>query len=64
MTGDNDKVARHLLIEQTRKETLDEIKQSVVGMIVNGEFIVKKNVPLDGYVVILSDEKYKTLFKE
>ena len=57
-----DNLARRLLIEQTRKEVLDEIKKYEVGFAKGGNIMVRDYE--DGAVFILPMEKYRELFKE
>ena len=61
---DND-IARKLLIEQTHKELTDKLRQYLVGVIVKGEMIVKKNIDIsNGRMFIIPDDKYEELFNE
>ena len=59
---DND-IARKLLIEQTHKELTDKLRQYLVGVIVKGEMIVKKNIDIsNGRMLIIPDDKYQEIF--
>lgn len=58
-----DIIARKLLIEQIRKELIDEMRPYFVGIIVKGKMICRKNVDLsNGRLFILPDNKYEELF--
>ena len=58
-------IARKLLIEQTRKEVLDELKQYTVGAAINGEITVKKDsADWNGLILVIPKEKYAELFTE
>jgi len=58
-------LARKLLIEQTRKELMDEITQYLVGWAHNGELIVKKkSSEWNGFILVIPDDKYKEFFEE
>ncbi len=59
----SDTIARGLLIEQTRKELLDDLEQYVAGKFIDGTFFASKDGRLDGYLIILPDAKYKELFE-
>ena len=60
-----DEIARKVLIEQTRRELLTEIEQYLVGVLVKGEMIVKKNTDIsNGRIFIIPDDKYEELFSE
>ena len=56
-----DNLERRLLIEQTRKEVLDEIKKYEVGFAAGGNIMVRDYE--DGYVFILPIEKCLELFR-
>lgn len=58
-----DIIARKVLIEQARKELIDEIRPYFVGVIVKGEMIIRKNADVSsGRLFILPDNKYEELF--
>lgn len=56
---------RKRIIEQSRKELADEIKQYTVGSVMNGEIFVKKNsADWNGLILVIPEDKYKELFEE
>ena len=60
-------IERKLLIEQTRKEVLDELKQYTVGVVIDGEMFAnqKKNLAeWDGHLLVIPREKYDEFFPE
>ena len=59
-----DDLERRLLIEQTRKEVLDELKKYQVGWCHNGSMIATKTRDWQGYIFVFPAEKYQELFKE
>lgn len=59
-----DNLARKLLIEQTRKEVLADMKKYQVGWVRDGVITVTKSGDWNGFVFVVPEEKYKELFKE
>ena len=60
---DEQVIARKVLIEQTRRELLSDIKQYLVGVLIKGEMIVKKNTDItNGRIFFIPDDKYESLF--
>lgn len=57
-------IERRLLIEQTKKEVLDEIKKYQVGLAVGGKIFSTKAAKWQGCIFVIPDEKYDELFKE
>ena len=58
-----DIIERRLLIEQTRKELLESLKQYLVGWCRDGELIAKKSGgEWSGYLLLIPNEKYEELF--
>ncbi|KKN70437.1 hypothetical protein LCGC14_0431320 [marine sediment metagenome] len=61
----SDELTRRLLIEQTRKEILDKIKQYQVGFVSNGNIMATKTSDKwDGFIFVIPKEKYQELFEE
>ena len=60
-----DIMERKLLIEQVRKETLDNLKQYQVGLCRKGVIIAPKeskdSEDWDGFLFLIPEEKYKEL---
>ena len=59
-----DNLERRLLIEQTKKEILDDIKKYQVGYGRDGNITVSTSGEWQGYIFVIPDEKYKELFKD
>ena len=59
---DKEAIARQLLIDQIRRETLDNLKQYLVGRGHNGVITALKSAELDGYIFVIPDDKYEELF--
>ena len=59
-----DNLERRLIMEQTKKEVLDEIKKYEVGFAVNGKMLATKTGAWEGYVFVIPMGKYRELFKE
>ncbi len=58
-----DDLERRLLVEQTRKEVLDEIKEYEVGFAVHNQVVLTKTGDWNGYLFVIPDEKYNELFE-
>jgi hypothetical protein len=56
-------IERRLLIEQTRKELLDELLKYKVGVLSEGQMWATKTCDYQGYMFVIPDSKYKELFK-
>ena len=61
---DKDTLSRRLLIEQTRRELLAEIKQYKVGVCSDGQIYATKSGDWQGIIFVIPDDKYRELFKE
>ena len=59
-----DELTRRLLIEQTRKEILDEIRKYQVGWAQDGAITTKRSGDWNGIIFVIPEEKYQELFKE
>ena len=59
-----DNLERRLIIEQTKKEVLDEIKKYLVGFALDGDMMATKTATWQGHIFVIPDEKYRELFKE
>lgn len=59
-----DNLARRLLIEQTRKEVLDDIKKYQVGFATAGNILTTTSGIWQGYILVIPEEKFDELFKE
>ena len=67
ITGEGivDILERRLLIEQTRKELLDEIKQYLVGFAKDGAVLVKGKSPeWNGFILVIPEDKYGEFLQE
>ena len=60
---DEQLVMRGILIEQTRKELLDELIKFYCGKIHGGQMAILKDVPLEGNMLIIPDSDFKEIFK-
>jgi len=56
-------MARKLFKEQIRKELLEEIGKYQIGVVFNGEMLVKKTSDIEnGHIFIIPDDQYQELF--
>ena len=54
-----DDLSRRLLIEQTRKEVLDEIKKYEVGVATGGNILSTKTIEWQGRIFVIPEEIWK-----
>jgi len=62
---DEETISRKLLIEQIKRETLDQLREYIVGDCKDGEMTVKRSTgDWDGVLLLIPYDKYTELFKE
>ena len=61
--GNRDSVARKLLIEQARREILENIRPYEIGIVAKGSFKANRDSDWDGHIFVIPTEIYKKLFE-
>ena len=57
-----DTIQRKLLIEQTKRELISELKQYLIAYVNDGNVKALKTTTWKGYILVIPDDKYNELF--